>query len=221
MNLLTLIPCRTGSKGIPDKNFRSMCGKALWFHSFLHADAVEKFVNLNEWAGINTIISTDDCGRFPDNFSCVLIDRPNEFATDESPIIDTIKDAIEQVERMTSKHYDGVVLLQPTSPNRSPEDILKCIAMFVQKEGKHGVVSGYLMRIKTKGTVDNKTKSTHFQRNGAIFVIPRENIDKGIILDGDEYEIEMPKSRSSDIDTEDDWKEAEAMMEYLLRRGEK
>jgi CMP-N-acetylneuraminic acid synthetase len=77
------------------------------------------------------------------------------------------------------------------------------------------------MRIKEKGKPDTKKKDVHFQRNGAVFIIPRANIDKGIILDGDEYEIEMLKSRSTDIDTEDDFKEAEAMMEYLLRRGEK
>jgi CMP-N-acetylneuraminic acid synthetase len=54
-----------------------------------------------------------------------------------------------------------------------------------------------------------------------VFVIPRSLIDSGKILDGNEYEVEMPLIRSDDIDSPDDWNRAEAIMEYLLRRGEK
>jgi hypothetical protein len=54
-----------------------------------------------------------------------------------------------------------------------------------------------------------------------VFVIPRSLIDSGKILDGNEYEVEMPLIRSDDIDTPDDWNRAESSMEYLLRKGEK
>lgn len=215
MNILLLIPARTGSKGIPDKNFRPLLNNPLWGYSLQQAVIVEQYINSLGIDKAYVAISTDDTSRFPEEASNYLIDRPNKYATDDSPVIDTIKDAIEQFEAIRNIHVDAVVLLQPTSPLRLPEDIARCIALLMQRECKHPVVSGYLMRVKEKGKTDSKRNHAHFQRDGSIFAIPRSLIDKGLILDGEEYEVEFPKSRGVDIDTEDDWYMAEAL---LLRR---
>lgn len=217
MNFLFLIPARKGSKTLPNKNFLPMCGIPLWQHTFAKAKLVEQYIDSMEHIAV-VRVSTDAPELVPVEGHVIV--RPDELSTDESPIIETIKHAFTKCGEVSDKFYDAVVLLQPTSPNVSAEDIARCVLLYIEREGKHPVVSGYIMRIKNKGKQDTKSNAKHFQRNGAVFVIPRKLIEEGKILDGQEYEVEMPKRRSGDIDTLEDWLECEAIMEHMKRRGE-
>lgn len=207
MRFLLLIPARTGSKTIKDKNFAPLLGTPLWKFTYAQAQIVAEYIkSLGDEAEV--VISSDD----PSRFDVPVLNRPAAYATDDSPVIDTIRHALD------NHPADAVVLLQTTSPLRLPEDIAKCVALFVQRGGVHPVVTGYIMRIKEKGKTDSKSKPVHFQRNGAVFVIPNYLIQAGDILDGHEYEVEMPKSRSVDIDDYDDWYMTEAL--FLRRLNE-
>lgn len=216
MNFLILIPARTGSKGLEDKNFLPICGVPMWAYSLQQAVVLEQTMGGEHKAYV--AISTDDPTRFPENIRNYILDRPASLATDTSPIIDTIKDAVAQFEDIKKEHIDAVVLLQVSTPNRRTEDIARCVLLFIQRDGKHPVVSGHLMRVKGKGKTDTKDNPKHFQRDGGVFVLPRALIDKGVILDGDEYEVECPYA--TDIDTLEDFEVALAVMEYRKRMGQ-
>jgi N-acylneuraminate cytidylyltransferase len=149
-----------------------------------------------------------------------LIDRPKELATDDSPVIDTIKHSLDVTQEQTNSGFDAVVLLQPTSPNRTVVDIVSCVSMFDEQGSKHGVVSGYQFRHKKSGKLDGKKNAVTFQRSGAVFVIPTTNIKNNLILTGAEFEYCTSKSNSGDIDTMDDWKECDAIMRYRKMEGE-
>jgi len=116
-DVLGLIPCRGGSKGIRRKNVQPVAGEPLLAHTVeasLAADAIDR-----------TVVSTDDAeiaAAAREAGADVPFDRPDELATDEAAIEPVIEHAIEQV-RETDRAYDTLVLLQATSPLRTAADI--------------------------------------------------------------------------------------------------
>lgn len=118
MNILAIVPARCGSKGFPHKNIAKIKGKTLL-----------------EWAihiGIQTDIISDvyvstDCKEYETiakNAGAHSLGlRPEEFATDGAKSIDVVIDLIKKLD----KSYDYLVLLQPTSPLRTPNDIKNMI----------------------------------------------------------------------------------------------
>jgi CMP-N,N'-diacetyllegionaminic acid synthase len=132
--------------------------------------------------------------------------RSSELCQDDTPMINVIKNlAINFI-------CDAYMILQPTSPLRTVNDINKAIELF-QKSNTSSLYSGYRMGVKTKNKVyDKHTSEKHFQRNGAIFITKRELIEQGKLWDENVMEFEMPFSRSIDIDTMDDWKMCEALI---------
>jgi CMP-N-acetylneuraminic acid synthetase len=111
------------------------------------------------------------------------------------------------------KEYDTIMLLQPTSPLRTAEDINKAISLY---DGR-SLYSGYYMPLKTKDKPYSGEQ--HFQRNGAIFITPVELIKQGKLWDDSVIEFEMPESRSTEIDNMDQWFMAESILEKLGREG--
>jgi CMP-N-acetylneuraminic acid synthetase len=113
MSVLALIPARGGSKGIPKKNIKYLAGKPLIEWTI---GSAQKSVCIDR-----VVVSTDD----PDiKFLAsslgadIPFDRPDDLAQDETPTILTVLHAIERL-----PGYDWVLVLQPTSPLRSSEDI--------------------------------------------------------------------------------------------------
>jgi CMP-N-acetylneuraminic acid synthetase len=116
-DVLGLIPCRGGSKGIRRKNIQPVAGEPLLAHSVrasLGADAIDR-----------TVVSTDDAeiaAAAREAGADTPFDRPDELATDEAPVEPVIEHAIEQVSG-DSERYDTLVLLQATSPLRTAADV--------------------------------------------------------------------------------------------------
>ncbi len=115
--ILAIIPARGGSKGLPGKNIRMLCGKPLIAWSIEQA---------RDCTGIDTVIvSTDDpeIARVAASFGAeVPFLRPDELASDTSSSIDVILHAIDFMAK-TGSSFDLVVLLEPTSPLRDVSDI--------------------------------------------------------------------------------------------------
>ena len=113
MNLLALIPARSGSKGIKGKNIKAFGGKPLIEWSILQALASS---NVNR-----VVVSTDD-PKIAEIASSAGADipfmRPKSLATDESLVIDTVIHALNMI-----PDASDVLLLQPSSPLRRTSDI--------------------------------------------------------------------------------------------------
>jgi CMP-N-acetylneuraminic acid synthetase len=203
MKILGIIPARAGSKGIKDKNIYPLCGKPL-------IDWTLIAVSLSN-IGDDFIISTD-IPSIKHKFAYI---RPKDLCQDDTKMIDVLK----HMELIAHPKFDALMLLQPTSPLRTYEDINNAIELF-EESGASSLYSGYYMGIKHKGKVyDKHTSEKHFQRNGAIFITKRELIEQGQLWDNTVIEYEMPLSRSIDIDTMDDMTMAEALLKYRAQGG--
>ena len=131
IKILTIIPARANSKGVPGKNKLKLNGVSLVEHA-CNVAKKSKYIE-------NVILSTDDndiIKLFKD--SDVTIDkRKQSLATDTSPISETINFIIEK----TKQEYDFILLLQPTSPIRSANDINNCIAILQNNPKINSVIS--------------------------------------------------------------------------------
>jgi CMP-N-acetylneuraminic acid synthetase len=118
MNVLGLITARGGSKGIPRKNLRLICGRPLIFWTIQSAWESQSLQRL--------VVSTDDleiADVSREYGAEVPFIRPVNLAMDDSPQIDVVIHAVEWLEANAGYCPDYVMLLQPTSPLRSGHDI--------------------------------------------------------------------------------------------------
>ncbi|MEZ5751843.1 MAG: acylneuraminate cytidylyltransferase family protein [Paracoccaceae bacterium] len=120
--VIALVPARSGSKGLPNKNIRPLMGKPLLAWP-IEAALASRFVD-------KVVLSTDseayaEIGR--KHGADVPFLRPAELASDTSPSIDFILHAIDFFEERGEK-FDILVLLEPTSPMTEASDIDAAIA---------------------------------------------------------------------------------------------
>ena len=113
--ILAVVPARGGSKGIPKKNIYPVLGKPLINYT---TNIIEQ-CNFMDYA----IISTDD--KDIAKISCLDFPflRPAELSGDRVGDYPVIKHALENVEKLTGDQFDIILMLQPTSPLRTVDDI--------------------------------------------------------------------------------------------------
>ncbi len=134
-SILGIIPARGGSKGLPKKNIKMMCGKPLIFWTidqalaseyvdevFLSTDS-EEIAEVSKRTGLN-----------------VPFLRPPELARDDSPTADAIEHVLTELQK-NGKRFDYLVLLEPTSPLRRPEDIDAAIRIMDRKKDADCLIS--------------------------------------------------------------------------------
>jgi CMP-N,N'-diacetyllegionaminic acid synthase len=221
MKILYLIPARAGSKGLPGKNIKKLGNKPLIKYSI-------DFALENIKKGDELCISTND-----DNVLKIASDlgidvpfkRPEELASDTASSHDVIIHAIKYYEEK-NKHFDLVLLLQPTSPFRNQSDfenLIKCyddevemvVSVKVAKENPY-----FTLFEENEFGFLNKSKQGDFQRrqdcpevfafNGSMYLISLNALKNKKINEFTKIKkIIMPDERSIDIDTLVDWTLAE------------
>ena len=127
MNILAIIPARSGSKSVKDKNIRQIGGKPMLAYSIEHAKQ-SKYIN-------RIILSTDSeqyaqIGR--EYGAEVPFLRPAEYATDTALDIDVFYHALSYLKDREQYEADIVVQLRPTYPIRNVEDIDWMIELMIQ-----------------------------------------------------------------------------------------
>lgn len=129
MNILITLCARGGSKGIPKKNIKDICGKPLICYSIELANTL----NL-KWKA-KVALSTDDneikkIAHDSGLFTNYL--RPEFLATDSAGKIDTIKNLLLYEEGLINKKYDYILDLDITSPLRTINDVEEALSSLVQ-----------------------------------------------------------------------------------------
>ncbi|HHY00079.1 MAG TPA: acylneuraminate cytidylyltransferase family protein [Methanothermobacter sp.] len=227
--ILTIIPARGGSKTIPHKNIKNLCGKPLiaWtINNALECEYLDRIV-----------VSTDDLqiSKISKEFGAeVPFLRPNKIAEDDSPTIDAIIHSLDFLEN-NGYHPEIVVLLQPTSPLRTAQDIESALNLFFEYEKTCSAVvsvsefdhSPYLSLKIEKGYLKPNFGEEYFNKrrqdlpqlykpNGSIYISTPNNIRKfGGFFGNKIVPYKMPQERSVDIDTITDFKLAELMLGEL------
>ena len=135
VNCLAVIPCRGGSKGIHRKNLREIGGIPLVAHAINAANASKLITR--------TIVSTDDeeiASVAREYGGDVPFIRPAKFATDESKSIDVAMHALRACVQK-GEQYDIFVLLQPTTPLRSAQDIDSTIQLLIDNPDYNSAIT--------------------------------------------------------------------------------
>src|SRR5215472_4914130 len=133
---IAIIPARGGSKGLPRKNLRRLGGLPLIAHSVRFAQACPDIDRC--------IVSTDSeeiAHAAREVKGDVPFLRPSELSEDSTPMFPVLQHAIQAIEQPDGKRYEFVILLQPTSPFRLPEDISRALEMIRQDCAAVGVVA--------------------------------------------------------------------------------
>jgi len=135
--VLVIIPARSGSKGIPDKNIKMIGGKPLLIHSVdtakeLAPDKIVVSTDSQEYAKI----VNEWCGE-----GYVSFLRPKELATDTSPSSEFILHALSELKKQ-GETYELLILLEPTHPIRKAWQIKEAIK-HLKQSGFSSLVSVY------------------------------------------------------------------------------
>lgn len=228
MRTLYLITARGGSKGIPGKNIKEFCRLPLICHSIDHARMAG--------ADDNDICVSTDSEKIADTCRRHGLDvpflRPAHLATDTASSYDVIIHALDHYAAQ-GREFDNVVLLQPTSPLRTPEDIRGAMALW--RDDLDMVVSvcdattnpyynafeadseGFLHISKGPGTYTRRQDAPEvLEYNGAVYVMSVDALRRGPMSSFKKIlPYRMPAERSVDLDTPRDWQIAETQYEKL------
>lgn len=224
MKPLVVIPARGGSKGIPRKNIKPFLGRPLIHYSI---DVARRIASDDR-----IILSTDDgeiaeVGR--QTGLPVPYMRPGYLATDTASSRDAILDVMDWADS-TGIDYDCVLLLQPTSPLRTVDDVRRCLDRYTPNIDMVVSVApassnpyyncyeadpetGFLHISKGEGLYTRRQECpSAWEINGAVYVINPESIRKMPLgAFPRRVPVEMPSERSIDLDTPRDWVVAEAI----------
>lgn len=229
MNLLGIIPARKGSKRVPDKNFRLLAGKPLFTYI---AEAALGSKRLNDVV-LNT--DHDDIIAYSQKHypSIIVLKRPEVLSQDMSPAIDYVTHTL-QVLGEKGKHYDGVVILQPSSPLTLPGDIDSTIDLLISSGADTAVsivkLDHMVHPVKLKMLDHDKLlpflkeedgkMAAHelpdvYVRNCAVYATLMRCIEEGKIIGDDCRGFIMPPERSVDINEMIDFE----FVEFLLAKS--
>lgn len=232
MRILGLIPARGGSKGVPGKNIKLLGEKPLIQYT---SDIALKSDFLSK-----VILSSDDDKiiSVAKNIGLeVPFKRPNKLAEDQSPTLPVILHALEYFESK-GEFFDAVCLLQVTSPFRTVSFLDKAIQQFIEK-GTDSLVSvlevpheynphwtfeldeNNLLKIAT-GEDDIITRRQSlpkaFHRDGSLYITKTSVLKEQNSLYGKTIShIESPKELYVNIDTLEDWRKAEKLVNELYK----
>jgi len=228
LRVLTIIPARSGSKGVKKKNIKLLNGVPLL--NWTIQSALGASHKLDE-----IIVSTDsdEIAQIAKNSAVeVPFIRPKNLATDTAKSIDVIMHALEFMESKLNLKYDWVLTLQPTTPFRSHIDIEQALNLaknsdcdsvisVVRVYSHHPILmkrieNGKLIPFTTEekeGTRRQDYSPPAFMRNGAIYLTKREIVVNEKSLWGKDIQpLEMPDDRSINIDSHIDYLIAESML---------
>jgi len=224
-----VITARGGSKGVPRKNIKLLLGKPLLAYTI---EAAKQSKHLTRY-----IVSTEDeeVAAIARSVGAeVPFLRPAELAGDRSTSVEVLQHALRWLKEKEGKTYDYVMILQPTSPLRTAQDIDACIAKAVDTDAdsvmsmvaitdlslpklKRIENDRILPALEDEGPVSafRDASETIYKRNTAIYLTRTALIEQGEMFGKISRPYIMPPERSIDINEPSDFALAEFWMRTL------
>lgn len=222
--VIAVIPARGGSKSIPGKNIRELGGKPLLAWSIEVAQRVKEIDRV--------IVSTDDA-RIREvalAHGAEVYTRPSHLATDDALVIDAIKDLYKTL-LAEGESSEWMILLEPTCPLRTVEDIENCLRL-IEQRGYDSVATFKDAELNPHRAWRMIEDQPEVFISGAIPWLPRQKLPKAYQLNGAVYvfraslvaeqerallvgrmgAVLMPRERSQDIDEKIDFMIVEALL---------
>jgi CMP-N,N'-diacetyllegionaminic acid synthase len=207
--ILGLTPARGGSKGIPRKNIRLLCGKPLlvWtVEAALRSRCIDRYVVSTE---------DDEIARVAREAGAEVLDRPAELATHHADTLNVMQHAVESI------RADVLVLLQPTSPIRDPDLIDSCIERFRDADAD-SLATGFVCKYAEYGSEDRRRQDVEgfFYDDGNVYVMRADLVRQGNRYGTRIEHVTTTKEQNVDVDDEFDFWVAEQSMNRRLAREE-
>mgnify|MGYP000368551988 FL=1 len=210
MKVISVIPARGGSKGIPLKNLVNLNGSPLISYSInasLQSNVDETWVSTDSK---KIAVISEGCGA-------KIIFRPSDISADTSQS----EEALLHVAR--DSEFDVMVFIQPTSPLIKSADINKGLEMMDKHDSVFSVTKEHWIPRWTMDVepyeweIDNRPmrqdKSETYIENGAFYITKRKNLlESGLRYSGKIGVVEIPLSRSFQIDTLEDLELVEKLL---------
>lgn len=209
MKNIAIIPARSGSKGIRDKNIKPLNGKPLMAYSIEAAfssgmfDTVHVSTDSEMYAGIARRYGAD-----------VPFLRSVEMSSDKASSWDTVLEVLENYMQQ-GKTFDTLTLLQPTSPLRTPADIARTYEIMREKSAEavvsvcetahsplwcntlpgNGCMDGFL---RPEAWAPRQMLEKYYRINGAVYTLSAAALQekKGLVYGPTSYAYVMPQERS-------------------------
>ena len=232
MKNIAIIPARSGSKGLPDKNIRFVNGKPLIAYTIEAAlqsgcfDTVHVSTDSEKYAEIAREYGADEPFL-----------RSPELASDTASSWDAVREVLAKYSAL-GKSFDTMMLMQPTSPLRTAQDVKDAYALMHEKNAKSVIAvcevdhsplwcdmipdSGNMKGFGRKDIawVTRQELRPFYRVNGSMYLLSVDGISipaDDRIYEDDCYALFMDRKKSVDIDSEDDL----AMVEFLISRRDK
>lgn len=227
--IIGIITARGGSKSVPQKNIKVLADKPLIVYTIFAAKGSRYLTR--------SIVSTDD-----DEIAKIALKydgevpfiRPAELARDDSGSVEVAQHAIKWLKENQNEEYDYVMILQPTSPLRTAEDIDACIEKIVDTGADSVMSMKELVDFSLKKLkkiendvilplVEEEDKQSSrrqdlervYKRNCAIYLTKTELVMKGDLFGKVSRPYIMPAERSVDINKASDFEIAEFWIKKL------
>lgn len=212
MNILTVIPARAGSKGIPRKNVRMLHGQPLISYAVQNALASQY--------DMDVAISTDDVevARIGKRYGAFIIDREPHLAGDDVTLDPVIYDAYMKMEELQNKTYDLVITLQATSPLLKATSLDEAITQLLADDTIDTMLSGVnnphlswttdevgAMIPAYEARLNRQYLPSHFMETGAFFITRSRVMSENSRIGENVSVYEVSSTQSIDIDTAHDW----------------
>lgn len=219
---LFVITARGGSKGLPGKNIKDLCGKPMIAYSI---DVARAFTDDE-----NICVSTDseEIKQVVEEYGLkVPFLRPDYLATDTAASNDVLVHAVNYYKEQYGKEYRKLCLLQPTSPLRAVEDVEGAMQLYrddidmvvsVMKSHAPAVLckddeDGFVHLVYNKKAFGRQQLQDMYEFNGAVYVINvRSLLDKGMGNFTKRVKYVMSKDHSVDIDDIYDFYQVESIL---------
>lgn len=224
MSSIAIIPARSGSKGLPDKNIKELCGKPLIAYSIEVALASGCF---------DEVMVSTDSERYAqiawEYGASVPFLRSEKNSSDTASSWDMVEEVLNRYTE-SGNNFDDLCLLQPTSPLRKAEDIVNAYKLFREKrsdsiigvcEAEHPPqwMNTLPQSLSLEHFVSEENQNanrqqlgTYYRINGAIYIRSVASVSKKESVYSNSFAYIMPRNRSIDIDVELDFMVAEAIM---------
>ena len=223
-DILVVIPARGGSKGLPGKNIKMLCGKPLIAYSI---DVARAFADDN-----NICVSTDseEIKQVVEQYGLkVPFLRPDYLATDTATSDDVLIHAVNYYREQYGRTFKKLILLQPTSPLRTKEDVEEAIRLYrddidmvvsVMKSHAPAVLcqddeQGYVQLTYNKKALGRQQLPDMYEFNGAVYVMSVDALlEKKMAGFTKIVKYVMSKEHSIDIDDIYDFLQVESILKY-------
>lgn len=234
MEVLAIIPARSGSKGLPHKNIKVLNNQPLLTYSIQHA-LKSQLIN-------RVIVSTDseEYGEISKQYGAeVPFIRPKEISGDFALDLETFEHALNYLEELEGYVPDIVVHLRPTFPIRNIEDIdtminmlinnqetesVRCIAPAKEtpykmwRKNETGVLQPLLNDIEEAYNMPRQGLPKVYYQNACIDVIRTDVIKNKKSMTG-EVILGYEMAVNYDIDTEQDFVRAEQFIKLTKQKN--